>query len=100
MPLVGACNKLMRLHGALKRSHGTWGEDDVVLRKICAEKDIKYPFSNKHINIQTLFTLREGLTENASLEKAFDVYKLKMYGNQHTAAHDAYNTARIFRYML
>ena len=59
-----------------------------------------YPFSNSHINIKLLFALQQGLNRQVGMEYALKRINIPLEGTHHRGKDDAYNIAKILRYIM
>ena len=74
---------------------GSWGEyDRFQYQKECLGTDW-YPFSNRHINLKTLFALHNNLKKEMGLARALRSLDYEFEGRHHNGGDDAYNTARV-----
>lgn len=60
------------------------------------------PFDNvrAHFNVKTLFAMRHGLSKEVGMAEALRLLKEPLEGQHHSGRDDAYNTAKIVRYVL
>ena len=101
MPFENACNKLAKEFGSRNRVWASWGDyDRVHFQKECAAKNARYPFGRSHINASDLFTLSFGETRRINVEEALGMIGYKFEGRPHCGADDAWNIARILKYLL
>lgn len=101
MPFESSCTKLVKKYGTRNRVWVSWGDGDRLhFERECKEKNIRYPFSQTHINLCALFSLMMGKSQRISVTGALKEIGLKFEGRQHCGADDAYNTAKILRYLL
>ncbi len=96
-------NKLIIDFNIIKRMWGSWGDyDRNMLMGSCTQNKIPYYsyFPPRHQNIKMLMALQEGLTNELSLQKAINFYKLNFVGIPHRGKDDAYNISKIMTLML
>lgn len=79
-----------------KQIWASWGDYD---RKMFVNNtrlhNIKYPFGGRHINIKSLFAIKNFMKQECSVNDALKRLNLKFEGHPHLALHDSYNIARI-----
>jgi len=102
MPFGDACNKLIKEFGPRSRVWASFGVGDrTMFESECASKQARYPFSEHHIDVSTLFLLKHKITGGAvSLTNALEKIGVSFAGTQHSADDDAYNTAILLAYIL
>ena len=101
MPFGDSCNKLAKEYGTKNRVWASWGDGDrVCFKQECKDKDATYPFSDTHFNISALFSLAMKKRIRISVKNALEIIGKEFEGQEHNGADDAYNTARIFKYLL
>lgn len=101
MQFKDACNKLFKKFGTSNRVWASWGDyDRNHFQRECQEKNARYPFGQSHLNISALFSLMMGESQRISVEDALKKIGSEFEGRPHSGADDAYNTARILRYLL
>ncbi|MBU1173422.1 MAG: exonuclease domain-containing protein [Proteobacteria bacterium] len=101
MQFKDACNKLFKKFGTSNKVWASWGDcDRDHFRKECKEKDARYPFGQTHVNVSALFSLSLGKSQRLSVSDALKEIGFEFEGRPHCGADDAYNTARILRYLL
>ena len=59
-----------------------------------------YPFGPNHINLKLLFSLKEGLTRQQGMAYALKRINEPLEGTHHRGRDDAYNIAKILRYVM
>ena len=62
--------------------------------------DNHYPFSPNHINLKLLFALKEGFSNQVGMAHALKKAKLPLEGTHHRGRDDAYNIAKLLRYIF
>jgi len=79
-------------------SYGFFDKDHV--NRECYEKRIKYPFSQRHLNVKTMFAVKHKLTSEVGMARALDILNLSPVGIHHRGVDDAVNVARILTTIL
>ncbi len=101
IPFREACQKVMDEYQPFGRVWGSYGEfDRSQLQKQCSEFKVKYPLGLTHLNIKSLLALKLKLKNGKGMERALKIIREPLEGNHHSGADDAYNTAKILRYIL
>jgi len=96
-----ACNKIAKNFGTKNRMYGAWGEDRSSISTECERWYIQSPFSDRYLNISSLFNIMLGLkSAGVSVENALKELGMEFEGRKHSAVDDAYNTARILRSII
>ena len=99
--LTEACKVLEEEYDPKERVWASFGEfDRSFFQKQCLEYKIKYPMGMTHINIKYLFPFKMKFKKAKGLQKALLILKEPFEGKQHNGADDAYNAAKILRYIL
>jgi len=99
--LKAACSWLVHEYGSYKRVWASYGDyDRNIFQRNCRDEDVHYPFSNRHLNIKTLFALKSSLSREVGMAKALEILNLSLTGTHHRAADDAYNIAKIAAWCL
>jgi len=74
----------------------SWGNyDKNQLKQDCSFHDVKYPFTEEHINIKQRFANNMALKKGVSLGKALYKANLKFDGTAHRGIDDARNMAQL-----
>lgn len=101
MPFENACNKLAKEYGTRNKVWASWGDyDRSHFERECRAKKARYPFGKSHINVSSLFTLMKGNSKKSSVGRALESIGFTFEGTPHKGCDDAWNTARILRYLL
>ncbi len=101
IPFIDACNKFRNDFGTKNRVYATWGDGDKFrLQDDCIRNNIPYFFNAQHIDVSTLFLIKTKQKKNINLEKALKMLNLNFEGTQHRACDDAFNTAKILKWIL
>ena len=101
LTLFQACEELKLRFKSEDRVWLSWGDyDRKQFYKNCKDYNIKYPFSQKHMNIRNMFYLLYGLSEEPNMEDALRYINLPLVGTQHRGDDDSRNIANIFLHIL
>lgn len=96
-----ACEILKQEYDSENRIWLSYGDyDRNMFLKQCRLKSVKYPLSNKHINLKMLISVLEGFGKEMGMAKVLSHFNLNLFGKHHCGADDAYNTARLLTYIL
>jgi len=94
--LVSAISTITDIYKAPKRVWSSYGFfDKNHVSQECYDKRIKYPFSQRHINVKTLFAVKNELREEVGMARALDMLKIQPIGIHHRGVDDAANIAKI-----
>ena len=94
--LVSALSNIPDIYMTPRRVWSSYGffDKDHISRE-SYEKRIKYPFSQRHLNVKTMFAINHKLTSEVGMARALDILQFQPLGIHHRAADDAVNVARI-----
>lgn len=96
-----ACKKIIDEYEPFGRVWGSYGEfDRSQLIKQCKDFDINYPLGLTHINIKSLLALKRKFRKGRGMKSALISIGETLEGKHHNGADDAYNTAKILRWIL
>lgn len=99
--LARACAILQDKYISDRRIWASYGEfDKNQFVKQCEIRGIPYPFSNRHINVKTLFAVMYGLEREVGMVKALEILDFPLEGTHHRGGDDAWNIARILSTLL
>lgn len=94
-----ACKILETDYNSRNRLWGSWGGyDHKMFRQQCKEWDVRYPFSKKHVNIKKVFGEQNG--RRVGMAWALSIANMKLEGTHHRGHDDAWNIARLLRYLV
>lgn len=96
MSLEDACRILETEFQSRTRPWESYGNYDknMFLRET-ERKKVRYPFSNRHMNIKQLFAQEFGLSREVGMAKALQILKLPLVGTHHRGDSDSWNIAQI-----
>jgi inhibitor of KinA sporulation pathway (predicted exonuclease) len=96
IPFKDACDLLFNEYNSKKRVWASFGDyDRRMLETDCKAHKIKYPFGKKHINVKTLFALKEKLNKEMGMARGLKHLNISLEGTHHRGVDDAYNTAKL-----
>jgi inhibitor of KinA sporulation pathway (predicted exonuclease) len=94
MPFEAACMRLEKEFNARNRLWASWGGWDMrIMRAQCKARGVRYPFSDKHVNLKRVYADVSG--SRIGLKAALDARELSLEGVHHRGSDDAYNAGRI-----
>lgn len=94
-----ACNILETDYDSRNRLWVAWGGwDKRFILGQCRRRGVRYPFNKKHSNLKRVF--QENYGERMGLARALETANIDAHGTAHRGADDAYNTARLLRYLF
>lgn len=94
--LKDACDILFSDYNSSKRVWASFGDyDRRMFEKDCKAHKLKYPFGKKHINVKTLFALKQKLSKEMGMARGLAHLKIPLEGTHHRGVDDAYNTAKL-----
>lgn len=101
IPFVTACRILETTFNTPNRLWGSWGlYDRTMFQQQCARMGVRYPFSDRHMNIKSLFARTITRRERVGMETALQLLDLRLEGRHHRGVDDAWNIARILSTIL
>lgn len=96
-----ACRILRKKYKAPERTWASYGDyDRAKFLQQSAEFGIPYPFSDRHLNVKTLFAMVHGLKREVGMAKALESRQMVLEGTHHRGADDAWNTAKLLTELL
>ena len=99
-PYADVLNTVVTKFGGSNVIYGSWGRDDLVIRKECEAKGIHYPFK-EYINLATVFRMQHRVkNKRFGHRRAMQIAGLEWEGRQHSGVVDATNLARLAMTML
>lgn len=94
-----ACKILETEYDSRNRLWVAWGGwDKRFIMKQCRRRKVRYPFSKKHANLKRVFHENNG--ERLHFAPALEASHIEPEGTAHRGDDDAYNTARLLRYLF
>jgi inhibitor of KinA sporulation pathway (predicted exonuclease) len=96
-----ACGYLRGQHQSHRRLWASYGEyDRHKFVKQCKAFNVKYPFSDRHLNVKTLVAMVLGLRHEVGMAKALELLEIPLEGTHHRGDDDALNIAKILARLL
>ena len=93
-----ACAILQEDYSSKNRVWASYGAyDQTMFSNQCSRLKIPYPFSNKHVNVKTLFSLKQRLSREIGMSGALRQLGIELEGTHHRGVDDAKNIAKILR---
>ena len=94
-----ACAILEQEYDTRNHLWASWGAyDRNMFLEHCKERRVRYPFSKKHVNLKRVFA--DAFGQRMGMKHALQKAKLEHVGVHHRGDDDAWNTARLMRWML
>jgi inhibitor of KinA sporulation pathway (predicted exonuclease) len=79
----------------------SWGDfDRTQVERECERKGVQYPFSKTHTNFKYWFSLLTNQNVQRNVEGALEFLGLQFEGSPHRGVDDAYNIARMYKYIM
>lgn len=101
MPFATACQILEDEYQTRERLWGSWGMyDRTMFETQCKTMDVRYPFSQHHVNIKSLFAKYVNNHDRLGMAEALQKIGLELIGTHHRGDDDAHNIARILAHTL
>lgn len=98
---ANACKMLRDQYNSTQHIWASYGAyDKNQFTKQCENRQIKYPFNPRHINVKTLFALVHTLPQEVGMASALDLINLPLEGTHHRGMDDAWNIAQILCRLL
>lgn len=96
-----ACALIRKEYQGQSRAWASFGAYDLKhIQRQCQEMGVGYPLSPSHINVKTLFALKNGLNHELGMAGALEHLGLPLEGTHHRGVDDARNIAKILRSIL
>jgi inhibitor of KinA sporulation pathway (predicted exonuclease) len=96
-----ACGILRKEYLAQSRAWASFGAYDLKqFQRQCADTGVGYPFGPSHINVKTLFALKNKLMHEQGMAGALAILDIPLEGTHHRGVDDAKNIAKILRRIL
>lgn len=91
-----ACSILRKEYLSQKRVWASFGAYDLKqFQRQCAATGVGFPFGPSHINVKTLFALKNKLGHEEGMAGALKMLYIPLKGTHHRGVDDAYNIAKI-----
>lgn len=98
---ASACQHLIDKYGTKYRAWASYGDyDRQMFVQQCQDFGVEYPFSDRHLNVKTLFAIIHNLSREVGMARALEMCEMPMEGTHHRGHDDAWNTAALLGDML
>jgi inhibitor of KinA sporulation pathway (predicted exonuclease) len=96
-----ACSILRKEYLSQKRVWASFGAYDLKqFRRQCAALGVGFPFGPSHINVKTLFALKNKLGHEEGMAGALKILDIPLKGTHHRGVDDAFNIAKVLNRIL
>ncbi|MEL1243580.1 3'-5' exonuclease [Flavobacterium sp. DGU11] len=96
-----ACNILKKDYLSQSRAWASFGAyDQKQFQRQCTALNVGYPFGPSHINVKTLFALKNKLGHEQGMAGALALLDIPLEGTHHRGVDDAKNIAKILERIL
>lgn len=96
-----ACSILKKEYLSQNRVWASFGAYDLKqFQRQCTAMAVGFPFGPSHINVKTLFALKNKLHHEVGMSQALDILKYPLEGTHHRGIDDAKNISKILRWIL
>lgn len=96
-----ACRILKKEYLSQSRAWASFGAyDQKQFDRQCKAMEIGYPFGPSHINVKTLYALKQKLNHEVGMAGALEQLNIPLEGTHHRGVDDAKNIAKILREIL
>jgi inhibitor of KinA sporulation pathway (predicted exonuclease) len=99
--LETALKKIKNKYGSSYRVWGGFGDfDKKILESECRKKGIRHRFDQTYWNIRSMMIIKSKTEKGFGLRSALEFLNEPFEGSPHNGADDAFNTAKLLRYVL
>ena len=96
-----ACSIIKKEYDGPGRAWASFGAYDLKhIQRQCSELGVGYPLGPSHINVKTLFALKNKLNFEKGMDGALQHLGIKLEGTHHRGVDDAKNIAKILRTLI
>lgn len=96
-----ACSILKKQYLSTKRVWASFGAYDLKqFQRQCTAMGVGFPFGPSHINVKTLFALKNKLGHEEGMAGALKILDIPLKGTHHRGVDDAFNIAKILNQVL
>lgn len=96
-----ACKAIRNEYEGQSRAWASFGAYDLKhIQRQCSELGVGYPLGPSHINVKTLFALKNKLGHEKGMDGALQYLGIELEGTHHRGVDDAKNIAKILRTLL
>lgn len=101
IPFKQACSIIRNEYEGQSRAWASFGAYDLKhIQRQCSELGVGYPLGPSHINVKTLFALKNKLGHEKGMDGALQHLKIELEGTHHRGVDDARNIAKILRTLI
>lgn len=101
MSFYAACQILENEYESRGRMWGSWGNyDRHMFKDQCKDFRVRYPFSDRHVNIKQLFAKAVLESKAVGMSKALELVDFPLEGRHHRGDDDAWNIGRLVQHMV
>lgn len=101
VPFKEALGQLHKDYLSQSRAWASYGAYDLrQFQRQCQDLGVGYPFGPSHINVKTLFALKQQMEHETGMAGALDMLDIPLEGTHHRGVDDAKNIAKILRWLL
>ena len=96
-----ACAIIRKQYSGQSRAWASFGAyDQKQFQRQCAALGVAYPFGPSHINVKTLFALKQQLSHEEGMAGALTLLEIPLEGTHHRGVDDAKNIAKVLNSVL
>lgn len=95
-----ACQNMIKKRGLKQYMWCAWGDDDKVIWQECSKRGASLPVSDSFFDLSQVYSFFMNKKKNLGLIKVLNDLGMEFEGEVHKADDDAYNTARILKYLI
>ena len=96
-----ACKILVDEFQSDRRMWFSWGDyDRISMEQQCLISKVNYPFGKTHFNLKEWYAFKRGEKMSTSVSNALKNEGLEFEGRAHRGYVDAYNTARLLKFII
>ncbi|GGI29552.1 3'-5' exonuclease [Pedobacter mendelii] len=96
-----ACSVLKKQYLSSGRAWASFGAYDLKqFQRQCTALGVGFPFGPSHINVKTLFALKNKLDHEEGMSRALEILDIPLEGTHHRGVDDAKNIAKILKNIL
>jgi len=101
MPFKKACKILADEYQSSQRLWFSWGDyDRISMEQQCLISKVDYPFGKTHFNLKEWYAFKRGEKTSTSVSNALKNEGLEFEGQAHRGYVDAYNTAKLLKFII
>jgi len=101
MTLAEACAVLVNEYQTPERVWVSWGDyDRRMFRDQCQSFGLRYPFSERHVNVKHLHMEVHKLKRGLGMARALELAEIPLEGVHHRGGDDAWNIAKLLGHLL